>query len=103
MSQFDVYRNLQPTRELFPYLLDLQAEAVSMLETRIVAPLILRSKFSQPSRVINPVVSIQGRKYVVLVQEMAGLPKRQLGSAVTNLKEGRADFIAATDLLLTGI
>jgi len=42
MAQFDVHRNRDVhTRDLFPYLLDVQTDMLDRLATRVVAPLAL--------------------------------------------------------------
>ncbi len=40
MSQFDVYINPSPsTRDVFPYIVDVQSPVITELSTRIVIPL----------------------------------------------------------------
>jgi toxin CcdB len=45
MAQFDVYLNPNTaTRNVIPYLLDVQAELLDSLATRVVVPLVLAEK-----------------------------------------------------------
>ena len=55
MAQFDVYENSNPeTRDIFPYLLDVQADILSDLPTRVVVPLVTASVLSKPIPTLNP-------------------------------------------------
>lgn len=43
--QFDVYENENPaSRQRFPYLLDVQAELLDSLGTRVIIPLVVRER-----------------------------------------------------------
>lgn len=105
MAQYDVYINPNPqTRKLSPYLVDLQSDYVSSLETRLVAPLVPVENRQRPIRRLHPVVNIEGQKYFILMQEMAGAPKQVLsGEPVANISAASYDIIAAVDFLVTGI
>ena len=60
MAQFDVYENLNVhTKNDIPYLLDLQADLLSTLATRIVAPLVGASAMGKPISHLNPKVPNQ--------------------------------------------
>lgn len=48
-------------------------------------------------------MSIAGRDYAVLFQELAAIPAKALGEPIGNLRSCRAELIAALDVLLTGI
>jgi toxin CcdB len=101
MAQFDVYRN--PRRGAYPLLVDLQAEVVARLATRAVAPLISTKRYAaRPITRLNPIVSVAGADYVVMVQELAAIPRTALGPLVASLAVRRADLLAALDLLFTG-
>lgn len=101
MAQFSLYRNPNPhTREEYPYLLDLQSGLMDRLSTRVVAPLSFTGK---PISHLCPVVEVEGQTMVVLTQQLAGIPKKQLGDPVADLSHYRGDMIAALDFLFTGI
>jgi len=62
MAQFDVYENLNVhTKNDIPYLLDLQADLLSTLATRIVAPLVGASAMGKPISHLNPKFQIKRR------------------------------------------
>lgn len=103
--QFDVYENKNPaSRRRFPYLLDVQAELLDSLSTRVVIPLAARaeSEAMVVSRLM-PVLQLDGGDYVAFTPQLAGVGKAHLGARVANLAVDRADIIAALDLLITGV
>lgn len=102
LAQFDVYKNRQPTKDRIPYLLDLQADTVYGIETRIVVPLVPLHLGPKPTKVLTPTAIVMGQEFMVLVAELAGVPRRYLGEKVANLQELRQEFSAATDLLFIG-
>ena len=56
MAQFDVYLN--PTTETshnIPYLVDVQADLLDVLATRIVIPLHTMASMPKPARHLNPI------------------------------------------------
>ena len=104
MSQFDVYLNPNPdTRKTIPYLLDVQADLLDALTTRVVAPLVLAEKMELAARQLNPQFKIKGVSVVMSTAELAGITNRSLGDKVASLKNKRDEIIAALDLLFTGI
>lgn len=104
MAQFDVYLNPNPdTRKLIPYLLDVQADLLDSLATRVVAPLILAEEMGLAARYLNPQFKIKGVAVVMSTAELAGIPSRSLGDKVASLKNKRDEIITALDLLFTGI
>ncbi len=104
MAQFDVYLNPNPdTRRFIPYLLDVQADLLDSLATRVVAPLILTEEMGLAAKCLNPQFKIKGVAVIMSTAELAGVPNRSLGDKVASLKNKRDEIIAALDLLFTGI
>lgn len=102
MAQFDVYRNAGHRR--YPLLVDLQADLLRELATRVVAPLVPLARLARaPITQLNPVVPIDGEPHVVVLQEMAALPTARLRRPVATLRGHRRDLVAGLDLLFTGI
>ncbi len=102
MAQFDLHKN--PRGGAYPYLLDVQAELLERLGTRVVVPLMPLKKYgARPITRLNPVVKVKGADHVVVFQELAAVPVTVLGEPVASLVGKRADLIAALDLLFTGI
>ncbi|OGA65481.1 MAG: plasmid maintenance protein CcdB [Betaproteobacteria bacterium RIFCSPLOWO2_12_FULL_65_14] len=105
MAQFDVYRNTNAsTRARIPYLLDVQADLLDPLATRIVVPLakpeVLGGKVAER---LNPLFHLEGRRLAMLTPELAGVSRKLLGERVASLAGERQAIVAALDLVFTGI
>ncbi|MGC2456996.1 MAG: CcdB family protein [Gallionellaceae bacterium] len=104
MAQFDVYLNPNAkTRKAVPFLLDVQADLLDTLATRVVAPLVLAEEMGLAARHLNPQFKIKGAAVVMSTAELAGVSIRSLGDKIASLKNKRDEIIAALDLLFTGI
>ena len=104
MASFVIYANPNSkSQKAIPYLLDIQNELLSTLETRVVVPLYLKSSASiHPISRLTPVVSFQNKALVAMVPELAGIARRDLGVSVGEMSAHRDEMIAALDLLFTG-
>jgi toxin CcdB len=103
MAQFDVYENQNPeTKESIPYLLDLQADLLDNLTTRVVVPLINVASMVKAAKHLNPQFQIKRTTVIMSTAELAGVNLHVLGSKVCSLKEHRNEIIAALDFLFTG-
>ena len=104
MAQFDVHENANAaTRKHTPYLLNVQADVLSELATRVVVP--LRGKAGREGTVISrlhPVISVAGEDHIAVVTEMAAVQTSVLGPRVDAAQAQRTEITAALDLLLTG-
>lgn len=104
MAQYDVYLNTNAdTRDVIPFLLDVQADLLDMLSTRVVVPLVVAEEMTLAAKHLNPQFRIKGVAVVMSTAELAGVPGRSLGDKVTSIKNKRDEIIAALDLLFTGI
>lgn len=103
--QFDVFKNPNPaTQAQFPFLLDVQVDLLSDLETRVVIPLSLaRMAEDRTLSRLMPKLKIRGKQYVAITNELAGVPRRALGECVENLADSRGEIVSALDFLFTGI
>jgi toxin CcdB len=104
MASFTVFANPDSTsKKSIPFLLDIQSELLSTLDTRVVVPLYLKSTAQiLPISRLTPVLSFQGKTLVAMVPELAGVSKRHLGPPVGTLIEARPELLAALDLLISG-
>lgn len=98
MARFDVYPN--PDGE--GYLLDIQADLLNHLNTRLVIPTLPLATAPKPARTLNPLMEIQGILCSVVTQYMATVPAGLLKSPVLNAGQRRDEIVAAIDLLLQG-
>ena len=104
MAQFDVYLNPNTdTRKVIPYLLDIQADLLDTLATRVVVPLVQAEEMGLAAKYLNPHFKIKGQAVVMSTVELAGVSNRSLGEKVASLKNRRDEIIAALDLLFTGV
>jgi toxin CcdB len=105
MAQWSLHRNPSPaTRKEIPYLLDVQADLLSALGTRVVIPVFARK--AAPARAITrltPELEFGGEKLVLMTPQLAGVQMKDLGPVAGDLRAHRTEILAALDLLLTGI
>jgi toxin CcdB len=102
--QFDVFANpVSAARAALPYVVVLQSDITTTSVEAIVAPLALRSKFSEAAGRLLPHVSFDGRDFVVIAASLAALPIADLRRKVGNLAEYRAELLGAIDLLFYGV
>lgn len=98
MRRFDVFKN----PEGGGYVLDVQADLLGHLNTRVVVPLMPANAAPVPARSLNPVFEVEGQPVVMVTQFLAAVPASLLKAAVTNLENRRDDITAALDLLFQG-
>lgn len=98
MARFDVYTN--PSGQGF--VLDVQADVLSGLNTRIVVPLLQKADAPTPLSRLNPIFGIADKPHVMLTQFMAAIPASLISSPVTNLAARDTDIMAALDMVLVG-
>lgn len=80
----------------------LQSDLVDYLPTRLVAPLVPIDE--APSKVdrLNPIVTIDGRQYLIAVHLAATVPARQIGPTEMMLRDYDFMIKAALDILISG-
>lgn len=104
MAQFDIYaRHGRHPDDPLQYLLDLQADLLDHLQTRLVAPLAQLDSVQAPIGILNPRIEVNGVHYLLLTHLSAAVPQRTLGDIVGNARGQRSEIIKALDLLITGI
>jgi toxin CcdB len=101
MAWLDVYRG--PAKSGSIYVVDVQADLLSDLATRVVVPLIPEAAMRKAAANLNPVFEIEGQPHVMVTQAVATVPRRKLRQVVTSLGEHRDTVLRALDVLLTGI
>ena len=103
MAQFEVYRNLnRATAQYIPFLLDIQNDLFSQLQTRVVVPLQLVEEFGQPAEILNPEFIIEKHKVIMVTPQLAGIAIQELAEPVGSVKDQRDTIIAALDFLIIG-
>jgi toxin CcdB len=104
VPQFAVHRNKnRRTQAQFPFLMDVQADLLSELSSRVVIPLAKAPELAKkPIDRLTPVVEIDGDEYILLTPQLAGIRSTELGPLVANLTGQRHAIVAAIDFLITG-
>jgi len=97
MTQFDLYRLGDSL------VMDVQADLLDRLSTRIVAPLLPETEAPRPADRLNPVFVIEGTRYVLLPQFMAAVPLVELRDKVGSLAAERDRIKAAVDMVFDGV
>jgi toxin CcdB len=99
-----VFVNANPaSKTRYPYLVELQHAHMSILETRVLAPV---AEVGRPWAVhiagLTPFLRIEGNPHRVIVPMMASVPLSALGPEVSEVRLDRVEIKAAVDRLLTG-
>ena len=104
MPRFEVRANLNRTTQArVPYLLELQTDMLSALDTCLVAPLVPAAEFGPAATRLNPAFRIGNRNLVMDTALMAGVPRKLLGERVVSLAGRSVDILGAVDFLVSGI
>lgn len=98
MGRFSVFKNPDGPG----YLLNVQADLLDHLNTRVVVPLLPQDLAPVPAKVLNPVFEVDGSPVVMVTQFLAAVPSRMLDGFVVSLESRRNEVIAALDLLFQG-
>ena len=104
MAQLDIHINSDKRTSIrTPFLLNVQADLLSELATRMVVP--LRPGGTQETWIVSrlhPVITVGEDRYVAVVSEMAGVPATILGERNGDARDQRSEILAAIDLVITG-
>lgn len=104
MAQCDVFLNEGgESLDSTPYLLDLQANLLSSLDTRLVAPLMRRGFLRERIRRLHPEFEIDGEILVLATHLAAAIRKSELRQLKTNLSDQRDRIVNAIDVIVTGV
>ncbi len=98
MARYDVFAN--PSGDGF--VLDVQTDLLSGLNTRVVVPLMPQSRAPQPAARLNPVFEVEGVPVVMVTQFMAAVPISVLKSPITQLDAEADSITVAIDMLMQG-
>lgn len=100
MARFDVH--CLAGRDEVRFVLDVQADLLDELGTRMVVPLLSQEVAPKPAKRLNPVFVVDDHSFVMMTQFMAAVPVRNLKKIVTSLSIYQDEITQALDLLLTG-
>jgi toxin CcdB len=104
MARFDVYTTpFADERRAVPYWLDIQADHLSHLVTRVIVPLRRASAARPPMPDLNPQFEVDGVAVYLDTANVAGFPKALLKRPLANLRAERLAIEDAIDFLFTGL
>ncbi|TQO83063.1 CcdB family protein [Vibrio cholerae] len=105
MTQFTIYQNKNTqSKKEYPLLLDIQTNLLDSLQTTVVVPLKrLETNKDKVLTQLTPTFIIEGVEYLMLTPQLAGIQRKELGKAITDIEYARTDILNALDFLLTGI
>jgi len=101
--QCDVHGNLDDATGEVPYLLDIQANLLSDLQTRVVVPLIRTGSFGRRAERLHPRFIVDGQDVVMATHLIAATRKQSLGGLVASLQDQRDTVLNAIDVLWSGV
>ena len=101
MARFDVHEFRSAG---VPLVLDVQANLLNDLNTRVVVPLFPHSKARlETVPKLKPVFEIKGKPYVLMTTDIGTVHKAELGAVVVNLEQDhRESIVEAIDFLFQG-
>jgi len=102
MARFDVHQYTRPRSPVLA-VVDVQADILSALATRMVIPLVpaALARAAELSR-LNPRIAINGEPFILVTTDMAALKADALGPVILNIEDQRQIIIDAIDFLLQG-
>jgi toxin CcdB len=101
--QCDVHLNVDDASGQMPYLIDVQSNLLSDLQTRVVVPLVRAESFGRPATRLHPQFTVTGRRLVMATHLVAAVRRQALGATVASLLDQRDMVISAIDVLWSGV
>ncbi len=103
MARFDVYATpIADERRHTPFWLDVQADHLQPLATRVILPLRRMSARQQPTQRLNPEFEIDGTRVYADTANIATYPLALLRRPIASLRQERFAIDDALDLLFAG-
>ncbi|MGL5954484.1 MAG: CcdB family protein [Providencia rustigianii] len=105
MKQFTVYKNKSRNKQAYPYFIDVQADMLSYLNTRLVMPLTQKTNSNSQVKVLTPVITIDQIDYVVLTTMLTTTDVKNLKAedSVMSASHLRDQLVSAIDTMILGI
>ncbi|MEO9517776.1 MAG: CcdB family protein [Paracoccaceae bacterium] len=100
MEKFATEPFLNPSGD--GYLLDVQTDLLSDLNTRVVVPLLPTASAPKPATRPNPIFDFEDQPVVMATQFMAAVPTGILKISVGKLDEEFEKITSAIDMLIQG-
>lgn len=101
--RFDIVENPHRRgRALYPFLLVLQHDRVTSIESVVVAPLVV-APHGQTLNRLHPIIEFEGQRYALLTEDLGSLPRNRLSRIVGSAEAYHYEIVRALDMLFTGI
>lgn len=81
---------------------NLQSDFLDWLDTRLVAPLTPLEQGPPPAKHLNPVFTLEGARFTLIIQSMAAVPTSALGGVVADLSAQQDEITRALDTVFQG-
>ncbi|MEP3047173.1 MAG: CcdB family protein [Roseibium sp.] len=98
MAKNDLYR-LTSSQTL---VLDVQADLLDSLNTRVVVPLMPKDEAPAPAKFLNPVFNWDGEEFVMATQFLSAVSMSELGEPIGSLDEHFQEITRALDMVFQG-
>ncbi|CTQ75474.1 CcdB family protein [Roseibium alexandrii] len=82
--------------------LDVQADLLDDLNTRVLVSLMPESEAPTPARFLNQVFMINGAVHVMVMQFLSAVPVKELSEHIGSLDGRQSDITRALDMLFQG-
>lgn len=105
MKQFAVYKNKSRNTQAYPYFIDIQADMLSHLNTRLIMPLTPKSNFNSQVEALTPVITIEQVDYVVLASMITTTDVKNLKAedVVMDALHLGDKLVSTIDMMILGI
>jgi toxin CcdB len=105
VKQFTVYKNRSRNKQAYPYFIDVQADMLAHLNTRLVMPLTQKANSNSQVKVLTPVITIEQVDYVVLATMITTTDVKNLKDedAIMDASHLRDQLVSAIDMMILGI
>lgn len=101
--QCDVHENREQSKGHTPFLLDVQADLLADLDSRVVVPLVHDRLFGRPAGRLHPRFVVAGHAVVMATHLIAAVRRSSMGLPIASLAEQRDTIVSAVDVLLSGV
>ena len=104
MARFSIYENSEDHTKTTPFVLDVQTDLLSGLNTRVVIPLRKGGVYKniRSTQDLMPSFFIKGKEFILDTPRMAAVPTKFLKKEVGTLKDQQHIVINAIDRLFHG-
>jgi toxin CcdB len=101
MARYDVFA--APRAPDTPYLLDVQTDLLSGINTRVVVPLMRQGSFARTHNRLHPEFFVRDQRVVMATHLIVAVPATVLRKPIGTLEEAHFEIVTALDMLFQGV